>query len=309
MSKKIILLALFLVTVVSGVVYAEEEITLSTFYPAPYGDYDELAANKMVVGPTYAIPANDGDLVVEGYVGIGTTTPGAPLDLAVTSETAIEFDNGHSIITVHDGYGNFNIKSGVNDDNIIIANTGGSHIRLDHDGYIYLGIDESTAVGGTFSAGTSLALNNGGVSIIGTLSKTAGTFLIDHPLDPKNKILRHSFVESPEPVLIYKGRSRLVDSKAVVSLPEYFDALNHPQGREVNLTCVGGWSPLYLASEISENSFMVKTTSQGDPQQEFSWVVYGVRNDAYIQKNPIIVEEEKGVGNEFSKGEYISRGI
>ncbi len=57
--------------------FAEEQITLSTFYPAPYGDYDELTANKMVISSTYAMPADPVDLLVEGSVGIGTAVPGA----------------------------------------------------------------------------------------------------------------------------------------------------------------------------------------------------------------------------------------
>jgi len=108
-----------------------------------------------------------------GYVGIGTASPSAPLDIAATSETAIEFDGGHSVITVHDGFGNFNIKSGVDDDNIITANTGGSYIRLDHTGLISLTIDESTAVGGTFSPETTLSLDSGKVSIVGDISITS----------------------------------------------------------------------------------------------------------------------------------------
>jgi hypothetical protein len=31
-------------------------------------------------------------------------------------------------------------------------------------------------------------------SVLGALSKGSGTFVIDHPLDPKNKLLYHSFV-------------------------------------------------------------------------------------------------------------------
>jgi len=108
-----------------------------------------------------------------GYVGIGTASPSAPLDIAATWETAIEFDGGHSVITVHDGFGNFNIKSGVGDDNIITANTGGSYIRLDHTGLISLTIDESTAVGGTFSPETTLSLDSGKVSIVGDISITS----------------------------------------------------------------------------------------------------------------------------------------
>jgi hypothetical protein len=45
----------------------------------------------------------------------------------------------------------------------------------------------------------------GNVKIIGNLSKSSGSFLIDHPLDPANKYLYHSFVESPDMMNIYNG--------------------------------------------------------------------------------------------------------
>ncbi len=38
----------------------------------------------------------------------------------------------------------------------------------------------------------------GNLSIAGNLSKRGGAFKIDHPLDPENKYLSHSFVESPD---------------------------------------------------------------------------------------------------------------
>ncbi|MFG0313074.1 MAG: hypothetical protein ACF8LL_02645, partial [Phycisphaerales bacterium] len=38
----------------------------------------------------------------------------------------------------------------------------------------------------------------GDVHIDGTLSKSSGSFKIDHPLDPENKYLSHSYVESPD---------------------------------------------------------------------------------------------------------------
>jgi hypothetical protein len=45
----------------------------------------------------------------------------------------------------------------------------------------------------------------GDVYVNGTLSKGAGSFKIDHPLDPENKYLYHSFVESPDMMNIYNG--------------------------------------------------------------------------------------------------------
>ncbi|MCP4724000.1 MAG: hypothetical protein GY863_03135 [bacterium] len=93
---------------------------------------------------------------------------------------------------------------------------------------------------------------------------------------------------------IYKGRAKLENGKITIDLPDYFDALNHPDTREIVLTCVDGWSPLFLDGKIEKNKFTVKTTDIGDGTQEFSWVIYAVRNDDYAKENPIIVEEEKG---------------
>lgn len=40
------------------------------------------------------------------------------------------------------------------------------------------------------------AVLNGKVKITGNLEKAGGSFKVDHPLDPTNKYLCHSFVES-----------------------------------------------------------------------------------------------------------------
>lgn len=130
-------------------------------------------------------------------------------------------------------------------------------------------------------------------------------FLIDHPLDPVNKILRHSCIESSERINIYKGRAKLGKGEIKIQLPDYFDALNHPKGREIFLTSVNGWSPLFLSGKIKNNQFIVKTTKDGNPEQEFSWVIYAVRNDEYAKEHPLIVEQEKGIQNGFKKGELL----
>jgi len=138
------------------------------------------------------------------------------------------------------------------------------------------------------------------LDVVGNLTKGGGAFLIDHPLDPANKILRHSFVESPKMMNIYTGRAILKDGKAVVALPDYFEALNHRDDREITLTCVNGWTPLYLKGKVENNQFIVQTTKDGNKFQEFSWTITAVRNDAFARQNPIIVEEEKE-----TKGVYI----
>ena len=61
----------------------------------------------------------------------------------------------------------------------------------------------------------------GDVDVLGHLSKSSGSFKIDHPLDPENKYLYHSFVESPDMKNIYDGVVRLdSNGEAIVLLPE-----------------------------------------------------------------------------------------
>jgi hypothetical protein len=45
----------------------------------------------------------------------------------------------------------------------------------------------------------------GKVRVTGSLSKGGGGFEIDHPLDPENKYLSHSFAESPDMLNVYNG--------------------------------------------------------------------------------------------------------
>ncbi len=61
-----------------------ETITITTYYPAPFGVYKELRAKRMAIGDNYYDASgyawgvnidSNADLVVEGNVGIGTITP------------------------------------------------------------------------------------------------------------------------------------------------------------------------------------------------------------------------------------------
>ena len=133
----------------------------------------------------------------------------------------------------------------------------------------------------------------------GTISKGGGSFKIDHPLDPANEYLYHSFVESPDMMNIYNGIVILdKHGKAVVALPDYFEALN--QDFRYQLTAIGAPGPkLYVAGEISGNKFSI---AGGKPGAKVSWQVTGIRHDAYADAHRIRVEEEK-TGKE--RGTYL----
>ena len=69
--------------------------------------------------------------------------------------------------------------------------------------------------------------SNGDMHVQGTLSKTGGSFRIDHPLDPENKELWHSFVESPDMMNIYNGNVVTdSDGYAIVTMPDWFPMLS-----------------------------------------------------------------------------------
>jgi hypothetical protein len=134
--------------------------------------------------------------------------------------------------------------------------------------------------------------NNGDVNIVGTLSKAAGSFKIDHPLDPENKYLYHSFVESPDMMNLYNGNATLDEhGEAVVELPDWFEALN--QDFRYQLTCLHGFAPVYIDEEIVANRFKI---AGGKPGMKVSWQVTGIRHDAYADAHRIQVEESKPAG-------------
>lgn len=143
----------------------------------------------------------------------------------------------------------------------------------------------------------------GNVHVNGILSKTAGTFLIDHPVDPENRVLRHNFVESPEYLCLYRGRVALgKDGTATVPMPEYFKALTDEAEATVQLTPIG--AKPFLAS-YQWNKANDALVIHGDPGAEVSWLVMADRDDPAIRLLRQPVEEDKD-GSQFPAGEYLN---
>lgn len=139
---------------------------------------------------------------------------------------------------------------------------------------------------------------NGRVAVLGTLSKGGGSFKIDHPLDPANKTLSHSFVESPDMLNIYNGNVTTdADGFATVTLPDWFEALN--RDFRYQLTVIGQFAQAIVAEEIQGNQFRIQTDKPG---VKVSWQVTGIRHDPFAEAYRIPVEEDKA-GAE--KGHYL----
>ncbi len=139
---------------------------------------------------------------------------------------------------------------------------------------------------------------SGNVHVTGTLSKGGGSFKIDHPLDPANKYLYHSFVESPDMMNIYNGNI-ITDASgyATVTLPDWFEALN--KDFRYQLTVIGDFAQAIISQKIQNNQFTIRTDK---PNIEVSWQVTGIRKDAFAEKYRIPVEELK---NPEDRGKYI----
>jgi trimeric autotransporter adhesin len=218
-------------------------------------------------------------------VGIGTTAPSYTLHVVDNGSGGSGIAGVSSIIGDNAVYGVNNATSG--------TSNGGYFATSSPAGTAVVGVN--TGTGGNDYAGYF----EGNVNITGSLSKGSGSFKIDHPLDPANKYLYHSFVESPDMMNIYNGVVTLnAQGAAWITLPDYFEALN--RDFRYQLTSMGRPQPnLYIAREISGNRFRI---SGGKPGGKVSWQVTGIRHDAYADAHRIPTEEEK-TGDE--QGRYL----
>lgn len=171
------------------------------------------------------------------------------------------------------------------------------------------GIGSDTGYGGYFvstnstalyaSGGTLAAKFEGDIWVTGQCSGCSGPNRIDHPLDPENKYLAHTAVQSAEMKNVYDGNVT-TDAKgeAVVTLPDWFEALN--KEFRYQLTILGEqFAQARVSSEIDGNRFTIKTDK---PNIKVSWQVTGIRKDPYAIAHPIVIEPEKSADE---RGKYM----
>lgn len=132
----------------------------------------------------------------------------------------------------------------------------------------------------------------GNVFVDGILLKQASFFSIDHPLDPKRKVLNHAAVEAPDHKTFYDGVVELnARGEARVRLPKWFAALNDVKTLCYQLTPIGGPAPdLHVAQPFNGSQFVI---AGGQPKQRVSWQLTGTRIDAFAKDNPVVVEQKR----------------
>ena len=152
---------------------------------------------------------------------------------------------------------------------------------------------------------------NGDANFVGAVSKGSGSFKIDHPLPAKADThhLIHSFVESPETLLIYRGSVTLVAGQATVDLD---DAAGMTTGTWV-LICRDeqcftsnetGW--FHVRGSVTGSTLTIDC-EEATCTDTVSWMVVANRKDSHIMDTawtdengyPIVepekVEEEEEV--------------
>ncbi len=209
-----------------------------------------------------------------GQVGIGVLNPTSKLHVSsglpgelIRAETSYASDAVHAVSAGTAVYGG-----------------GGTGVHGNGSSFGVYG--ESAAYAGWLDGQVQVV---GNLFVSGTVSKGGGNFKIDHPLDPAKKYLNHSFVESPDMKNVYDGVVVLDGSGgASVELPEWFQTLN--RDFRYQLTCIGGFAPVYISEKVSGNRFAI---AGGQPGMEVCWQVTGIRQDPFAEAYRIPVEEDK----------------
>ncbi len=174
------------------------------------------------------------------------------------------------------------------------------------------GAFSSSVYVGTWSDGTNTATTGGGTyGVVGRIptgalgyagyfygpvhssagySSAGATSMIDHPVDASTRYLVHSQVQAPERLNVYSGTVTLdATGSATVGLPSYFEAAN--RDFRYQLTAIGAAAPsLHVSSKVKANRFSI---AGGPAGLEVSWLVSGVRADAWATSNPLDPEQPK----------------
>jgi hypothetical protein len=271
---------------------------------------ESISGNTTTSNYLYAVTNPGGYFTGDDGQGLyGTTTDGYILSsFGKVSQGVTGYSNlsgaymNAGVVGYAEGTGNFKVGvygylNGTAGTSVSSAVYGQDNINTSstYAGYFIgkVSMNSSLYVGGTAQvAGTLFA--SGGLQTTGSKN-----FIIDHPLDPENKILRHASIESNEVLNQYSGNITTdASGLATVTLPNYFETLN--KDFRYQLTAIGSFSQVIIKKKISKNQFIIQSKQ---PKVEVSWQITGVRNDRNMQYAPFVAEAEK---EEENKGKYMS---
>jgi hypothetical protein len=254
------------------------------------------------------LDGNAKNFVIDGgNVGIGTTTPDyklhvdgggyfageampntAPANGIYLGESAGGPDYHVSIISSKskNSYIDFSTTERDAIGRILYSNpdaslTQGMHFFADYSGInneanLFLKPDGNVGIG-TTNPSAKLTVN-------GSLSKSSGSFRIDHPIKPETHDLVHSFVEAPQADNIYRGKVDLVAGKAEVNIDSVagmtegtFVLLN----REIQVFTSNESDWDAVRGRVEGNKVIIECQNT-QSTATISWLVIGERQDKHM---------------------------
>ena len=275
------------------------------------GLYGTSTNTSGILGVTHSNSSGDAGLyggaysVASGVVGISTAGAGGSFLGGSLTESGGSLGENGVKGTGGNGYfyggGAGGTFQGGNDSDgeggVGLLATGGSGRSIGGYGAQFSGSNSSSGYGGDgiyVIAGQGspdgyAGYFRGDVDVTGAITAGTKDFKIDHPLDPANKYLVHSSVESSEMMNIYSGNVVTDElGLATIQLPDWFEAEN--SDFRYQLTVLGQFAQAIVKNKIANKSFTIMTNSA---HVEVSWLVTGVRQDAYAKANPLVVEQDK----------------
>jgi len=235
-------------------------------------------------------PTSSVDIAADGKVGMGTASPGERLHVFENADvnSLLQIENSNTGTSANatlrakadSTAGNFDIK--MHGSGRVISRFGktlGGWAEL-------LGTVQNGVILGTLGAqnlvlGTNsinrLEINGstGAVTVSGNFTVTGvKNFAMPDPADG-SKAIYFTSLEGPEAGTYYRGTAKTVNGEAVVKLPGYFSRITEAERMTVQLTPIGAFGQVYVASRTPEE--IVIKTAKGADDVEFDYFVQGIR--------------------------------
>jgi len=90
---------------------------------------------------------------------------------------------------------------------------------------------------------------------------------------------------------MYYGQADIINGKAIIVLPDWWEALNGTDKEEYNyqFTPIGEFANIFVSKEISNGEFEISA----DKDIKVSWQISAIRHDKFAEANRVIVEVDK----------------